>query len=250
MSLLQQARSVAVTPRTVGISIGLFALLATGMIALAVKLSSGSSSAPAPHHPAPVLAAAAMTAQVANAAVTAEDYAVIVQRDLFRSPVMPAPPAAPAPAPAKIAPLPMISKPVHVNEPPPFQMHHETVNASTSAVAFTGVVEIAGTSYALLESLEDHTSQYVRKGGSAFGFTLLEIGNRAVTLESNGQTIVLGIGDNKDEEAPSRPQETPQNTTPGTNGAGPPFRMNPDGMPNDSNFRQYRRQRQPSMGEG
>jgi len=245
-----------------GVSLCVFAVAVAGMVMLVMRFTAAAQPPRRPALPSstPVNASIVGAPNKAPAVATAPtdaDYAVIVKRDLFRSLAV----TPPAPGPVKTARLPILSKPVRVAEPPPFAMHHDSANASTSAVAFTGLVIIAGTQYALLESVEDHVAKYVRKGGSAFGFTLKEITEQAVTLDLDGQTIVLNLGDNKTEEATSRPQETPPANAAGNTNTNQPERGAaggapggmpngmPPGMPNGGNPGQYRRsRRQPAGG--
>ncbi len=121
-----------------------------------------------------------------------QDYSVIVKRDLFH------PLETVTVAPVKVvAPLP---KPVIVQTGGWGHTAVRPVTPQAPQVAFTGVVDINGEHYALLESLEDHLSHYTRVGSTAFGYKLVAIGEKSVTVETNGESIELNIGDNKEEE--------------------------------------------------
>ena len=174
--------------------------------------AAGNSAVHVPHRPA-VAATQAMqiTAKAKKLTFGGQDYAVIVTRNLFR------PTGASAMAATVFTPTSTTIA--------PFQPQSD--NASQPQLAFTGIVEISGEKYALLESLGDHLAQYTRLGSTAFGYKLVGIADNAVTLEADGETTVLNIGDNKVEEQTTKPTTTDQqNTTSPTDvnnpGAGSP----------------------------
>ncbi len=222
MSLLQNLQKKEMTPRTVILSISIFVLAVAGALALFVKLLTGSPAVAVrtPMQPATPASmtntlpiAPAKAAAMEKLAAEEGDYAVITKRDLFRSSATKIAAVPPAETPQKNVFDAAPTAPAAPSEP------------TQPQVAFTGAVDIAGQKYALLESLDDHLSQYTRIGGTAFGYTLMGIADRSVTLEANGETLILKMGDNKEEEAftPATPAAQ-QNTT------------RPTGMPNGMTF--------------
>jgi len=264
MSMMKQMRSQPLTPRTALVSIVLFVVATAGVMAMVVKMVSGASGGSASHaRPSRPTASVAGKATLIAAKTTAPanakpDYSVIVARNLFQvkavvtEKVAPPPPVKigkPAPPPAK-----SIFKPTIVNSVAPFQVK----NDAKPQLALTGVVDIAGTTYALLESLEDHKTQYTRPGSAAFGYTLVSVAEKSATMEANGATFVLNIGENKEEVKLERPATaTPQPNQPGAapgpgtggpgmGGPGAGFRGNFGG----GNAFGGRRQRGQNSGEG
>jgi len=228
MSVLDKLRATEVTPRTALLSIAILVLAAAGVLAVVVKLMNGPSSAAAvPERPDAPVPTASAPAPATNhgkfAAMPAgkPDYAVIVKRNLFRSTekiaavILVPPPVLPTTPPV----LPKSSVPPYT----PFGNAAPATPAPPS-LAYTGVVEVGGETYALIEQLESHDAQYVRKGGTAFDCTVTDIAPRAVTLEYVGTTFTLNLGENKTEPEPTPPPAAqPNNGQPGnTPGAVPP----------------------------
>ena len=227
MSMIQPKTSAALTPRTTLIAFVVFVLVTAGVILLIVNVQTGSSggaSAAKPHtpsHPSMPIASTSITAVLAPDGL---DYSVIVKRNLFQPLFAPTPPPAPPPAPT----------------PPPFIIKHKVIEPITIApplLAFTGVVEIAGVKYALLEDLTDHHTQYTRVGSDAFGYTLQDIGARSVTLNIYGTPTVYNIGDNKVSEKTTPPATAaPATDTTTTPGATTPGMGAPGTLPGGGNF--------------
>lgn len=264
MNVLQQFRVKDLTPRTITLSIALFVLATSGVVvAVVVKTMPGSATAgivksmryvngPAAAASTPAAAAAA------NPAVNGQDYSVIVSRNLFHpleTTITVAPPVKPM-LPVKVTPI-KVSTPI-------FSSVTRVAQPQVPELAYTGIVDVGGVQYALLERLEDQRAQYTRVGGSAFGYTLVALAEQAATLQANGTTMVLNIGANKQEEAitpPSAPISATATPVGGVpigrvfnggvlnNGNGAPNGTGPGG--NANGYGGFRRgQRQRTMGEG
>ena len=245
---MKQLRAKDLTPRTIVLSLCIFVLATTGIMAVVVKAMTGSAAAGTVNAVRHVDARAPLpsTQVAAGKAIPApngQDYTVIVKRNLFHALETIA--VAPPPPPVKIVPPP----PPPDTGPAPFQTSTAT---PAPQVAFTGVVDIGGEQYALLESLEDHLSQYTRVGSSAFGYKLVSIGDKAVTVETSGEQLVLNIGDNKQEEAITPPKVATPAPTTTPPGGGRFFNGNgaPNGMGNPNGGFRRRQRDQTTTGEG
>jgi len=259
MTKMQQLHTKDLTPRTIMLSICLFVLATTGIMAVVVRAMTGSASTGAVKstrqtNSQSTFASTPETKAKTYITLKEPDYSVIVKRNLFR-PLGTTIAVPPPPAPS-----------VHVVKPPPpltgpWTMAAVTKPATTPApqVAFTGLVDIGGEHYALLESLEDHLSQYTRVGSTAFGYKLVTVADRSVTLELNGESIILNIGDNKEEVVigmPAAPAPATANSQGGpnpqggmiNNGNGAQNGIGPGGNPNGG-FRRRQRE-QTTAGEG
>jgi hypothetical protein len=239
MSLVNKLRSTEVTPRTALLSIVGLVLATAGVLTAVVKLvNAPSSSAEAPERvEAPVATASAPELNSGKTAVEplgTPDYAVIVKRNLFRptGKIAVAPPVAPpiqAPPPI----------PRFTGVPPfiPFASSEPTVPIlPPPPLAFTGVVEIAGETYALIEHLESKEAQYVPLDGTAFDCTVTQIAARSIGLEYAGRPFTLDLGENKTEPEPTPPAAQPS-APPG--GGTPPGGAAPSGTgrPTPGSFR-------------
>lgn len=254
MSMKQPGKSAALTPQTTLIVIAVFLLASVGVVMAVVKMAGSSGNAVTavarPSLPAPATTGATHADVAGELTREAQNYTVVVSRNLFQAQggaaVVTKPKPAPTPSP------PPIIVPVFVNTP--------TVQAPT--VAFTGVVEIAGDKYALLENLLDHHAQYTRVGSEAFGYTLKSIDGRSVTLVMDGTSMLLNMGDNKVSEKTTPPvtaaPQTPAvagdgagGTTPNTPGGMTPGTGTPGAGNFPGGFRNRRRQQNGQLpGEG
>jgi hypothetical protein len=72
-------------------------------------------------------------------------------------------------------------------------------------VAYTGSVEIGDATYALLEDLTTREAQYTKVGTTVFGCTLIAMTPNVATVQANGMTFALNLGENKVEEATAKP---------------------------------------------
>lgn len=238
MSVMQQMQAKSLNTRTALISIVLFVLATAGVMTMVIKNINGSSAADTPRTPHTPQAPAAMTVKTALlakaagkkvvSAPTGKDYTVIVSRNLFKPRIAVTADTPPA-APVDKNPFGGF-KPVNVNAVAPFQPKSVALHPQ---MAFTGRVEIAGETYALLENVDEHLSQYTHIGSTAYGCKLTAIAESSVTLEAGGAPFTLNIGDNKVEEAftppPAAPAPAPapnaQNAAPGAApGNGPGMR--------------------------
>jgi hypothetical protein len=200
MSVMSRMKSTDVSPKTALISILVFLLVAGGAIFGLVKLLTGSSGTTAAVEPdlRPAITAAAKAPAKNTAVPVTTDDAIIVKRNLFRlsgAPVGPIiPPNADMPPPpfGNVAP---VTPPAFV--PPPPQ----------PKLAYTGIVEIAGKNYALIENLESKMAEYICVGSMAFGYKLLDVNAEFATIEVTGQPVTLNMGANKVEETTAKPAE-------------------------------------------
>ncbi len=127
------------------------------------------------------------------------DNDLIARRDLFRPlvepPARPAPPMEETkkqPAPTPPAPTPPTSRPM------PMQP------LTQERIAFTGFVKLGSERYAVIENMTLGETRTVRGGDTAFGYRVERIEEDAVTLERDGNTLHLAIGENKPERGSVR----------------------------------------------
>ncbi len=209
MNVMNSLRATEITPKAALLSIAIFLAAAAGVVAGVLRLLN--PPAPAAREGRPPATALASTTPAAvrppkNALPVTHDYAVIVKRNLFTS--LGAAPAAPAPMPLDpLPPLPAIQETSAPLSPfTPFGGAPAVPTAPTAtrpSLALTGVVEIAGDTYALIENNDLQLAQYTRVGGVAFGCTVKEIALRSAVLDYDGTAFTLNIGDNKVEPAPA-----------------------------------------------
>jgi hypothetical protein len=223
MSMLTQLKSTDVSPRAAFISVLGLLVVSTGVILWVVRGASGVSGQGverSPRRPATPAQAIAARAQASAPAPEVSSYAVIVSRNLFQAPPGSVPPAT---TPQNSAPPPVFPPAGDAPQVEPFSPTLQPAEPPPRPkVACTGIVEIAGQPYALLEQLELATAKYVQVGESAFDCTLTAISARGVTLEANGEVFTLAVGANKVEPEPAKPD--PQQ---GEGGTGKP----PEGPP-------------------
>jgi len=209
--MLKQLSATNVNSRTALLSLGVFVLLTAGVIVLVIKLTTGTPAGAS----TPEIARAADPSRSRPSAPPADqaaggtrDYAVIPQRNLFQpSEVRTAAPAAPPSAP------PQVSKPVPAPDAPfPYRPPFSR-GVSRPPLACTGIVEIGGDQYALLEHTGLGLSQYTRVGGVAFDCAVLDISDRAAMLDFEGDLFTLRIGDYKVEQATTSPDAASASST-------------------------------------
>lgn len=195
-------RTTDVSPRAALFSIFGLIVVMTGAIFGIVKLMN---RAPAVEPAVPPAALQSATFAPASSKTTpvkvSRNYRLIVKRNLFRSTGKAAPAGSGPLNPLPIGVLNAKNSATVTKIVPPFTPPKPT----GPKLAYTGHVEIAGVTYALIENLDQSVAQYTRVDGMAFGCRLTEIAARYVTLDQNGQKITLQIGDNKVEDL-SRPQ--------------------------------------------
>lgn len=227
MSVLDRLRTTQITPRTAAYCIIALVVLLSIAVVTVRKMSDTS----------PVYAVAGKTASKSEgvdvkidekkgekaraASRSADPYAVIVERNLFR-PVTAASlasvaPNPPAPAPPTKAPLP----------PMPIAPQGN-IDEVKKNVAFTGAVGMPSGQQALLENLQTKETKFVGQGESAFGYRVVTISSQLVVLEKNGLQFTLTMGENKpDAPAPAAGKPGGQPGQPGQPG-GP---GGPEGQP-------------------
>lgn len=236
MSLVNKLQSTEVSPRAVLLSIVVLVVATAGVLTAVVKLMNapaparGSREAGLPSVSASTAPAVARDPDNTSAAQPAKaDYGIIVKRNLFR----PIRAAAIAPPP----PLPPVEPPVKppARKPEPVPPFKPLVNPTPTTppvtpprLAYTGVVEVGGDTYALIEHLDTREAQYVRKGGMAFECTVVEITPVSVAIEHMGAPFTLNLGENKIEETAPPPAAQSGNQSPGS---GQPPAARPSGGP-------------------
>jgi hypothetical protein len=78
-------------------------------------------------------------------------------------------------------------------------------------LAFTGIVETSEGKQALLENLQTKETRFVKQGENAFGCRIVSVTAQMLSLEKDGTTCILSIGENKpDTTASPAPQGGPQ----------------------------------------
>jgi hypothetical protein len=232
MSTLQKLRSTAVSPGMALLSVALFLLATGGIVWLVLQQLGVFATAPirrAPLRPTPSAAETrARPGSVKGAPLPASAYAIITTRNLFRAPAAPTPPALPlfdespketpvAPSPAVVA----LPTPVKVVLPPP-----PPAALPRPRLVCTGVVTIGDENYALLENLDTNEAHYARAGSTVLGCQVVSIGTQAISLQANGETYELALGDGKPDPEPTKappPPPAPPAATP------PPTGDRPDG---------------------
>ncbi|HEY3379703.1 MAG TPA: hypothetical protein VGL77_19690 [Armatimonadota bacterium] len=223
MSTRHGLQATAVSPRTAFFSITALVLVMAGAVSL-VKLGSDRGLTPAESHAKRPHAAQGQAMQSVSARAP-EDYAIIVKRNLFQATLTKTPPQLllPPPAPTKIAPVFPFVKTTPGNQA-------SGASATTLRLAYTGMVETPAGRYVLLEAVDTKEAQYVPIGGMAFGCRVVEATNDAVTLDQDGNAVVLSLGTNKVEDV-GLVATPPKTDTPNGPG-GPPGAMNqPTGGP-------------------
>lgn len=125
-------------------------------------------------------------------------YTVIAQRNLFQPLVAP-PPKATTPPPPKASPSP--PPPVNIPNfftPPP--MPDASIAAHSPAmdkITVVGSVQVGNELYVLVEDLAKGETRYVKAGESAFGYTVKAASIDDATLERDGQTYKVAMGEGK-----------------------------------------------------
>jgi len=201
MNLLNRLRSTEVSSRTAVIAVLTVVLVTAGGATLIMRALTEPAVEPlelttptSKASPATTRAATSGLPGQGDSPIMGQAYDLIVQRDLFQP--SPAASAAEAPLPALIEfELP---EPLMAWGPP----------ESASSVYCTGIVEITGQAYALLENGEPGIGEYAPVGGMALGYRVLEIGADYVVVESRGQTSQLSIRNDKPEAEQSAKEAT------------------------------------------
>lgn len=207
MSMMNKMQSTDISPKTALLSIIGFLAVSGVAITFIVRMVSGTP-AETVNRPSlrPAAQISAITRGKAQAKPLAADaYNIIVARNLFNSG-----------APKVVASTTQPPLVIETKTPPPttpvapFTPVVVTPTMPKPArpkLAYTGLVEIAGQSYALLENLELGLAQYTRAGSTVFGCTLVAISPREVMLEQEGETFALRYGDDKPDPAPEAPKK-------------------------------------------
>ena len=233
MSLVNKMQSTDVSPRTVLLSIVVLVLATAGVLTAVVKLMNAPAPSRGPQlvdlPPTPVATVSVPARgpdKSTGASPVKADYSIIVKRNLFR-PTQTAVAAVTAPPPAvPIAPPP--AKPPVV---PPFKPLVNPAPATPPVaqpkLAYTGMVEVGGETYALIEHLDTREAQYVRKGGTAFECKVVEVTPVSVAIEHMGAPFTLNLGENKKEETAPPPAAQSGNQPP--SGGQPPAAAPPGG---------------------
>ena len=223
MNLLNRLRSTEVSSRTAVIAALAVVLVTAGGATLIVRaltepavepleLTTPTSTA----SPATTPATSGLPEQ-GDSPIIGQAYDLIVQRGLFQpSPVALAPEA----------PLPAL---IEFDLPEPLMAGGWP--GSAPLVYCTGIVEITGQAYALLENGEPGIGEYAPVGGMALGYRVLEIGADYVVVESRGETSELSIRNNKPDAEPSAEQAAEgQSPTGDSSGGATPVRPAPQNM--------------------
>lgn len=119
---------------------------------------------------------------------------LIARRNLFRpliEPKVETPPPAPPAAP------PSNPRPTFPSTPFPTPRPMVTQNVAQNTVAVVGTVRIGKDTYALVEDLARGESRLVREGETVFGYRVARVNDETATLERDGDTLHLALGENK-----------------------------------------------------
>ena len=246
MSMMKSLRSTDISPRTAVMSLVALALVTGGVMMLVIKMTHGGAGSPGvkPTRTATAQNTAAATT-LAPVSKAPADYAIIAARNLFRVPAAPTEgqPAATTTTTTTVA----TAKPIFNLTP------SKPTAPPRPSLACTGIVEVGGDTYALIEQLDQQLAQYTRVGGTAFDCSLVSIDARSVTMAYGGEQFTLALGDNKVDTPATPPAGAAPTGQPGTATAagtaprptGPP--VMDDAM--REQFRAMRRRTQP-QGEG
>jgi uncharacterized membrane protein YkoI len=117
---------------------------------------------------------------------------LIARRNLFRPLVAPK-----AETPPRAAPPSSNPRPTFPSTPFPTPRPMVTQNAAQNQVAVVGTVRIGKDTFALVEDLTRGESRLVREGESAFGYRVARVNDETATLERDGDTLHLALGENK-----------------------------------------------------
>ncbi len=123
-------------------------------------------------------------------------YTIIAQRNLFQPLI--APPKVTTPPPPKPQPPSPPANIPNVFMPPP--MPDASLAAHSPAmdkIAVVGSVRVGDELYVLVEDLAKGDTRYVKAGESAFGYTVKAAGIDDATLERDGQTFTVAMGEGK-----------------------------------------------------
>jgi hypothetical protein len=217
-----------VSPRTAVFSLLGLLLLSGGVVFGVVRMHNAPAEEPAlrPKAARPAVTAPAPATTAADTATTKaggkDAYAVIVTRNLFGGMVSTPPVTKKYTGPLS----PFAGKPLPVVTP--FNPTVTTPEVPRPKLAYTGLVEVAGVTYALIESPEYDIAQYTRVGGTAFGCKVTAIGTQLISVEYQGASFDLMLGENKTDVPIAPPKATAPPAQPAPN-AQPA--ANPNGTP-------------------
>jgi hypothetical protein len=125
------------------------------------------------------------------------DYTVIAQRNLFQPLIAPPKVTTSSPPPKPQPTSPPVNIP-NVFAPPP--MPEASLAAHSPAmdkIAVVGSVRVGDELYVLVEDLAKGETRYVKAGDSAFGYTVKAASIDDATLERDGQTYKVAMGEGK-----------------------------------------------------
>jgi len=217
MGTMAHLRSTEISPKTALFSIGALVLVTAGVLTVIVKTVNRTST----EKPPPLVVDAhdaGKRPRTTPEQSGAPDYHVIMQRDLFRPPNPPAPPP-----PIAVPALGESHGVVNTVEVPPFAPPKEAPpRPPRPRLSYTGCVEFGGETYALLENLDLDVAQYTRENGVAFGCVLVAIAPRAVTMERDGETFLLKLGEDKPDATPAAEPPPADGPPPAANNGAPP----------------------------
>ena len=241
MNLLNRLRSTEVSSRTAVIAVVAVVLVTAGGATLIVRVLNRPAVEPlvlttptSQALPATTRAATSGLPEQGDSPIMGQAYDLIVQRGLFQP--FPATLAAQAGPSAPEAPLPAL---IEFDLPEPLMAGGWPESAPS--VYCTGIVEVTGQAYALLENGEPGIGEYASVGGMALGYRVLEIGADYVVVESRGETSELSIRNNKPDAEQSAEQATEgESPTAASPEGATPVRPAPQNM---EDFRRMMRER-------
>lgn len=234
MNLLNRLRSTEVSSRTAVIAALAVVLVTAGGATLIVRALTDPAVQPlvlttptSKASPATTRAATSGLPEQGDSPIMGQAYDLIVQRDLFQ------------PSPAALAaqaPLPDL---IEFELPEPLMAWGPPESATS--VYCTGIVEVTGQAYALLENGEPGIGEYAPVGGMALGYRVLAIGADYVVVESGGETSELSLRNNKPDAEQSAEQAAEgQSPTGASSERATPVRPAPQNM---EDFRRMMRER-------
>jgi len=145
-----------------------------------------------------------------DAAPPPNPYAVIAERNLFRPLTQlgpgPRPSSPTSPPPGGKMPVLPAGKSGGPPSPAPRSPSSPPGSADfKKTLAFTGVVETPDGTQALIENIQTKECRFVKQGDNAFGCRVTNINSQILSLEKDGSSFTLNIGENKPDSGGAAP---------------------------------------------
>lgn len=246
MNVVDRLQNTDISPKTAAISITVLALILT-IIVWGIRSHVDTSTAPVTEtvssQSTPKVKVdvkeSTVTKKTDNTKKPGDGWKIIEERNVFRP--IPAygtgaeatsrPPLGRNPMGGQLTPMPVGMLP---GMPGAGGFGGRRGGGDNKNLAYTGTVRTPDGTFALIENTSTGETKYAREGDRVFNMEVVLVDDRSVSLDSDGQMIRLGIGENKtnltaNQAAPGTPpgganqpgqvQQPGQNTQPGAPGA-------------------------------